>query len=110
MSEVVNWGQLGLRDRYIDLLARQLIASWVLAVFFGIGVIGFVLWVFYRPTPAIFVCLAIFAIGVVTGGWTLSVINRHLRAIEVYLNFYERRHAVRHQVFCQKWWHCFGTH
>lgn len=110
MSEV-SWGSENTKFEYIDLLRSKVVLGWVLTLFFGLG--GGAL-IFSAMTPADnweFLCgVLIWIVVVLAIAARLSWTNRRIRSLEIFLGFYDRRHQVRHQLFCSNHLHCLALH
>ncbi len=110
MTEV-RWGNLGMRDQYIDWLARKVVAGWATALAFIIGAGFLILKAFdgsFTAFMGIALLLWLIIVGVLTG--ILSYINSRIRNIENFLGFYENRYEVRHKLFCNNHLHCVSLH
>ena len=111
MKTEVRWGNLRLRENYINLLSWKFILGWICALYFVSGAAFHLLRAFqtsFTPDQAWFF-MAWAMIFVALAG-LLSVVNSRLHAIERYLNFYDDRHRVRHDVYCTSHLHCVALH
>lgn len=109
----ISWGNLGMRDQYIDWLSRKVIAGWLAAFVFIVGACALVYQAFDggagSVTLGVMMLVWLVLVGLTTG--VLSYINRRIRSIEVYLDFYERRYDIRHKLFCGKnHFYCVSLH
>ena len=108
----ISWGNLGMRDQYIDWLSRKVLAGWAAAIVFLGGACTLLLYAFDGDVKTIhlgvMLLIWLVLVGLTTG--ILSYVNRRIRSIEVYLGFYEQRYEVRHKLFCTNHSHCVSLH
>lgn len=107
----VHWGGERFREQYIDLLTHKYINGWILALTLGTGILGFIRHAFhYGPSWPVAIGLAVWVVGVLALALRQSYIHGQLTRIERFFDFYERRHAVRHALYCLWWPHCAALH
>lgn len=116
-STVIQWGGLGYQQKYVKLLRRRYIVGWITALLFLLGTIGLLGWPHSTANPdqpsfPIWMGLAFtaFIIVILLAAGVMQSIDRRLRSIEVFLDFYDRRSEVRHEIFCRHHLHCLAVH
>ena len=107
----IRWGNLGYREKYEDLLQCKLRVGAATAFFFMIGTMLLTHWAFtQKPIEIIMFVMAIFAIIIILLSLIIRSINRRIRGLEIFLNFYTNRHQVRHAVYCKNHLYCMVLH
>lgn len=107
----VQWGSEKMKDDYVDLLRNKAIVGVQTAILFLVGAGGFIYAAFQSHSLLVFAGLIFIWIILLIGlSASMSYLNKKVRAIETYLGFYDRRHEVRHQVFCTNVIHCLTLH
>lgn len=107
----VRWGNLGMKDEYLDWLSRKCLMAWITGIVFVLGSCIF-LRLAFRDEFGFWQGLSLvgWVFLVTICGGVLSFVNRRLHNIENFIGFYQDRYQVRHQVYCTNHLHCLGTH
>lgn len=107
----VRWGNLGMKDEYVDWLTRKNIMGWITASLFIVGSGVFIV-LASKDDFGFWECLSlvlwVFLVTISAG--LLSYVNRRLHSIENFIGFHEDRYRVRHKVYCTSHIDCLGTH
>lgn len=110
-QHVVNWGNLGYREKYEELLSYKLRVGAAMTLFFLVGTLFTVRWAFESTaSTAMLISTAVFVGVLILLSLILSNTNRQIRGIEIFLGFFENRHEVRHQVMCKHHVYCMILH